>query len=95
MSATGPRPTAGARYALEKAEETADAVIYRGFVHLPDTDVPATVTLALPGGAAKATLGDGGTAEMEKTAAALVRAATKAELKAGTALPRKIVRWRG
>jgi hypothetical protein len=95
MSATGPRPTAGARYTLELAEQTAEAVIYRGFVHLPEADVAATVTLALPGGAATATLGDGGTSEMGKTAAALVRAATKAELKAGTALPRKIVRWRG
>jgi hypothetical protein len=95
MSATGPRPTAGARYVLEKAEEGADAVIYRGFVHLPDADVPATVTIALPDGATRAELGDGGTGELSKAAAALVRAATKAELKAGTALPRKIVRWRG
>lgn len=92
--ATG-RPSAGARYALEKAEETGQAVVYRGFVHLPDADVPAEVSVELPGGAARATLGPGGTAEMEKAAAALVRAATKACVAGGGALPRKIVRWRG
>ena len=36
----------------------------------------------------------GGTPALEKMAASLVRAATKAELAAGQALPRKIVRWR-
>ena len=39
--------------------------------------------------AVRVTLGPGGTAEMEKWAAALIRAATKGPL------PRKIVRWRG
>ncbi len=95
MSGATGRPSAGARYALEKAEETAEAVTYRGFVHLPDADVPAEVRVELPGGAARASLGAGGTAEMEKSAAALVRAATRASVAAGGALPRKIVRWRG
>jgi hypothetical protein len=95
MSGITGRPTAGARLAVEKAEERADAVVYRGFVHLPDADVPAEVTVALPSGATRAALGEGGTAELEKTAAALVRAATKAQVAAGSALPRKIVRWRG
>jgi hypothetical protein len=99
VSVTG-RPSAGARYALEKAEETGEAVVYRGFVHLAGADVPAEVRVELPGpgtpgGATHATLGPGGTPEMEKAAAALVRAATRASVAAGGALPRKIVRWRG
>lgn len=97
MSATG-RPTAGARFVLELAEETAAAVIYRGLVHLPGADVPATVTLELRDGAvraARATLGEGGTPDLEKAAAALVRAATRALVAGGSPLPRKIVRWRG
>lgn len=94
MSGVTGRPTAGARFVLEKADETAAAVIYRGFVHLPGADVPAEVTVELPGGATRAALGEGGTADLEKTAAALVRAATKALVVGGGALPRKIVRWR-
>lgn len=89
------RPTAGVRLAVEKAEETPGAVIYRGFVHLPDVDVPAEARVELPGGAVKVALGPGGTAELEKWAAPLVRAATKAVVASGGALPRKIVRWRG
>ena len=94
MSGVTGRPTAGARLVVEKAEETAAAIVYRGVVHLPEADVPAEVTLALPGGAAQATLGEGGSPELEKAMAALVRAATKGLLASGGALPRKIVRWR-
>lgn len=93
-SLTG-RPTAGARLVVTKAEEAEDAVRYTGHVHLPDADVTADVSVALPGGAVRVTLGPGGTAELEKSAAALVRAATKSLVTAGTPLPRKIVRWRG
>ena len=89
------RPAAGARYVLERVEETGEAVVYRGFVHLPDADRPVVVRVELPGGAPHASLGAGGAAEMEKAAAALVRAATRATVAAGGALPRKIVRWRG
>lgn len=91
------RPVAGVRLVVVKAEETAAAVIYRGHAHLPDADVPITITVALPDGATRATLGEGGErgdAAMEKRAAALVRAATRGPLQAGSALPRKIVRWR-
>lgn len=83
------RPTAGARLAVDKAEEGEGAVVYRGFVHLPDADVPAEARVDLGGGPVRVTLGPGGTPEMEKWAAALVRAAAKSPL------PRKIVRWRG
>ena len=88
------RPVAGVRLVVVKAEETAAAVIYRGHAHLPDADVPITITVALPDGATRATLGERGDAAMEKRAAALVRAATRGPLQAGSALPRKIVRWR-
>jgi hypothetical protein len=88
------RPTAGARLSVARAEEGADAVIYRGFVHLPDADIPAEARIDLPGGAVKVTLGAGGTPELEKTATALLRAATRSLLARGSALPWKIVRWR-
>lgn len=94
MSGVTGRPTAGARLVVEKAEEGAGAVVYRGLVYLPDADVAAEVTIALPGGATRASLGPGGTTELEKETAALVRAATKAQVAAGETLPRKIVRWR-
>jgi hypothetical protein len=88
------RPTAGARLVVEKTDEGATAVTYRGLVYLPDADVEAEATVALPGGATRVTLGAGGSAELEKAMAALVRAATKPQVAAGEALPRKIVRWR-
>ena len=95
MKGIAGRPTAGARLSVEKAEEGPAAVLYRGFVYLPDADVPAEARIDLPGGAVTVTLGAGGTPELQKTAAALLRAATKSLLAAGSALPWKIVRWRG
>lgn len=88
------RPTAGARLAVELADESPARVIYRGFLHLPSADVPAEVTVALPGGPAVATLGEGGTADLAKAAAALVRVATRGAAGGGERWPRKIVRWR-
>jgi hypothetical protein len=89
------RPTAGARLSVELVEEGAEALIYRGFVYLPEADVPAEARVELPGGAVKATLGAGGTPALEKAAAALVRATTKAGVAGKGVVPRKIVRWRG
>jgi hypothetical protein len=94
VSAASARPTAGVRFAVVWAEADTARVVYRGFAHLPDADLPLEVTITLPSGATRASI-MGGTPEMEKVAAALVRAATKAEINAGAALPRKIVRWRG
>ena len=95
----GPRPSAGARYVLERAREDDDAVVYAGFVFLPDAELPIEVRVALPSGAATAAHADGAdppafAAEIAK-AAALVRSATRSAVAAGGALPRKIVRWRG
>ncbi|MFO0758708.1 MAG: hypothetical protein U0359_19605 [Byssovorax sp.] len=94
MSAASPRPTAGVRLVVTRAEQDDARIVYRGFAHLPGADLPIAVTVALPGGATHATV-EGGSADLEKSAAALVRAATRAELAAGLPLPRKIVRWRG
>ena len=94
MSTTSQRPTKGVRYAVERIEEDASRVLYRGFVHLPDADLPLSVTLALPDGTVRALL-QGSRPDLEKMAAALIRSATKSALTAGVALPRKIVRWRG
>src|SRR5262245_44806952 len=91
MGATG-RPASGARYVLERASETAERVVYSGFVHLPDADIPISVEVALPGGGTRAEVGE---PELGRVAAALVRSATKSAVQAGRALPRKIVRWRG
>jgi len=88
------RPENGARFVVERAQEQPAAVMYRGFVHLPDRDLPLEVTIELPGGATTASLVEGGPVELEKAAAALVRSATKAAVSSGTSLPRKIVRWR-
>lgn len=95
------RPTSGVRYAVERARVEADHVAYEGFAHLPDADVALSARVALPGGAVTVVPSPGGAvsearaAELAKAATALIRAATKAEVAAGQALPRKIVRWRG
>lgn len=60
MSGEGLRPRAGARYVLERVDETApDVALYRGHIYLPETEIPVEVRVELPGGAARATLGSG------------------------------------
>jgi hypothetical protein len=88
------RPSSGVRYVVERAEQTESRVRYQGFAHLPDRDLPLSIDIDLPAGATRASL-PGGPPELEKAAAALVRSATRAAVAAGSALPRKIVRWRG
>lgn len=96
-----PRPTSGVRYALERVRAGADHVEYEGFAHLPDLDVPLSARVTLPGGGVSVTASptEGASeerrAELARAASALMRAATKAEVAGGRALPRKIVRWRG
>jgi hypothetical protein len=92
------RPAAGTRYVVELTDGGApDAALYRGFVHLPDASLGLEVRVELPGGATSAVVAGAapGSAELERMAAALVRSATKPAVAGGTALPRKIVRWRG
>jgi len=89
------RPAHGARFAVERAEESPAFVIYRGFVHLPEHDWPLELRIELPSGAITASIDEAAPSGLDKTAAALVRAATKAAVSAGNSLPRKIVRWRG
>ncbi len=87
------RPTSGVRYAFERGDDTEAAFVYRGFVHLPDQDYPAVARVDRQTGAVSVEV-QGGEGDLAKTAAALLRAGTKAELAAGNPLPRKIVRWR-
>lgn len=97
MSGIVGRPTAGARFVFERAEESAEAVIYRGFVHLPSTDVPIEATVELPSGTVKVSFGEGGeggTPDLAKAATALLRAVIKGPAASGGPLPRKVVRWR-
>lgn len=94
------RPASGVRYVVERTLAAPDLVTYEGFAHLPDADVPLTVRVALPGGAVTASVAphaavEARSADLSRVAAALVRAATKAEVASGQALPRKIARWRG
>lgn len=91
------RPASGARYIATREEGGEGSVVYRGLVRLPDADLPLSVTVLLPSGATRAVIEGGGegAAEHEKTAAALVRAATKGAVAAGEELPRKVERWRG
>jgi hypothetical protein len=88
------RPASGARYIAERVEGGEGTVVYRGLVRLPDADLALEVTITLPSGATRAVV-EGGSPEHEKTAAALLRAATKSAVASGAELPRKIERWRG
>lgn len=88
------RPTAGARYVFEKGSETDSTVVYRGVVHLPEADVALAVSVDRATLTAKAEMGEGATADLERTALSLVRTAAKHAAAEGVAWPRKIVRWR-
>ncbi|WP_437693338.1 hypothetical protein [Sorangium sp. So ce176] len=101
--ATG-RPSSGARYVLERTDPggAPGELVYRGLVRLPDADVPVEVRIAEATGAATATVdaaavppGGPRPEDLCRTAAALVRSATKSADAHAQRLPRKIVRWRG
>jgi hypothetical protein len=102
MGVTG-RPTAGARYELERVDTgagtdaDAGAQRYRGHVHLPDASYALEVTVELPGGAVGTHVDPSAPSadELQRACTALVRAAVKGALSSGRALPRKIGRWRG
>lgn len=103
MDASQMRPTAGVRYAVERTGIDGQTVIYSGFAHLPDADVPIVVRVeqdAEDGRAnvvvkveASSAVADG--AALERAAAALIKAAARGARDAGRELPRRIVRWRG
>ncbi len=94
------RPGNGVRYVLDRIAVEADHATYQGFAHLPAADVPLMARIDLPAGVvhvhatAVGGLAESRAVELSKTATALVRAATKAEIAAGLELPRRIVRWR-
>ncbi len=91
-------PEHGVRFELIAFEASLEGATYRGHAHLPGASVPLEVRARKD--AAEVSLGDAEAvdatqrAAIEKAASALVRAATRSELAAGEALPRKIVRWR-
>lgn len=102
MSQTNARPSAGVRYALTRVE-AGEGVVYRGFAHLQGADAPLEVRIATSGAAearVEATaLPEGAqaahtVAEIEREAAALVKAAVKSASAAGRPPPRKVTRWR-
>ena len=90
----GLRPSAGVRFVVERGDEPRDgAWRYTGFAHVPDGDLPLEITVTVPSGATTARVD--GRPDLDAPAAALVRAATKSAVAAGTAPPRRVVRWRG
>lgn len=92
------RPASGARFAVDRVDdEPGPGAVYRGFVHLPDADLPlvvrvgeagATATVDAPAASPEAR------ADLERVAASLVRTAARAPLAEGRRPPRRIVRWR-
>jgi len=103
MDASQMRPTAGVRYAVERSGTDGQTVIYSGFAHLPDADVPLVVRVEQEGADGRAnvivkidensSVADG--AALERAAAALIKAAARGARDAGRELPKRIVRWRG
>jgi hypothetical protein len=91
-------PEHGVRFELLLEGATDDGAHYRGFVHLPDAKLGVTgiaqrsrASLTID---PDATLPPERRATLEKQGAALLRAATRAELEAGDPVPHKVVRWR-
>ncbi|AUX22761.1 hypothetical protein SOCEGT47_032710 [Sorangium cellulosum] len=104
MTPTAGRPSSGARYVLERSDagHAPGEVVYRGLVRLPDADVPIEVRVVEASGAATATVdaaavphGGPRPEDLSRSAAALVRSATRSADAHARRLPRKIVRWRG
>jgi hypothetical protein len=93
------RPSAGVRYVVDLCVgEDPEAHVYRGFAHLPDASLDLVVRVAREGGKATASIacppGVAAKDKLEKEAAALVRAATKAAVAEGIEPPQRIARWR-
>jgi hypothetical protein len=103
MDASQKRPTSGIRYAVERNGAEGETVFYSGFAHFPDADVPIEVRVEQPDADGRSNVvvkvndagfvGDG--PAIERTAAALIKAAARGARDAGRDLPRRIVRWRG
>lgn len=96
------RPTTGVRYAVERSGVDGKTVIYSGFAHLPDADVPLVVRVEEEAADGRANVvarvedaAATDAAAIERAAAALIKAAARSARDAGRSLPRRIVRWRG
>jgi hypothetical protein len=88
------RPDHGLRIevALDEAASSAERAVYRGHLHLPDRSVAIEAVATTT--ALSMTWAEPVDPAHEKTAAALLRAATRSELAAGLPVPRTIARWR-
>ena len=107
MDASQKRPTAGVRYTLSRAGDDGATTVYRGFAHTKDADLPLSVRVIKPAEASSEravvtasvevteTGPDVDIAELEREAAALVKAAARAAKDAARPLPNRISRWRG
>lgn len=91
-------PDNGARFELVLGERDEARAIYRGHAHFPERSLPLDVVVTKAAATAKASPNEafdaGEIDTIEKAGSALVRAATRGPMQAGTALPRKIARWR-
>lgn len=96
MNAPSMRPTAGVRYAIERAGEEEATTVYRGFAHLPDKDLPLEVRVDEGNVTAKILFDDGaalGPAELRPKPQAEGVAVDVADLaKNATALVKAAVR---
>jgi hypothetical protein len=89
------RPRAGVRYVVELDAFEGGVARYRGDVHLPDGSWPLSVEVSADGAVARID-GPDPVRALEKTAAALLKAAAKLPRAEGAGPPpRRVVRWRG
>lgn len=101
------RPEHGIRYELVRVEGDAQegVTLYRGHAHTKEGSVPLEARIEHASGSASARVGDSdrrpsqdeegvSLRELEKGAAALVRATARSYLAEGRRPPRRILRWR-
>jgi hypothetical protein len=93
MTGLSGSPTHGVRLevVLDEDASTAERAVYRGKLHEPEASREVEAIATKDGVELRLVPDD---EALRKAATALVRAATRAELTAGDAAPRKIVRWR-
>lgn len=98
LNRSGPyqgQPEHGVRFELICEDSPGADAVYRGHAHTAQGSIPVVVQAHRAGASAEVSCDDAALAQALASAArALVRAATRSELEAGHAPPRKIVRWR-
>jgi hypothetical protein len=103
VTAVSDRPEHGVRYELVRVDhgrgEDAGVTVYRGHAHMKTGSLPLEARVDHASGGASARIdGSGSEAallrDLEKGAAALVRATARPYLADGRPPPRRILRWR-